>query len=96
MLIYIYIYFKFNQFSVVYTLHASISDRRLRPGPPAKLAAANPMRCFASCIPEKPRANPKSTVRFELKYKQEVNYEEIKVENLKKLAEHERAPILDC
>lgn len=43
-----------------------MSDRRLRPGPPAKLAAASPMRCFASWMPENPRASPKSTVRFEL------------------------------
>lgn len=33
---------------------------------PAKLAAAIPRRCFASIAPERPRAKPKSTVRFEL------------------------------
>lgn len=30
----------------------SISLRRRRPGPPAKLAAAMPIRCFAACVPE--------------------------------------------
>lgn len=48
-------------------IHARVSERRLRPGPPAKLAAAIPRRCFASWLPENPRATPKSIVRFELK-----------------------------
>lgn len=48
-------------------IHAVVSERRLRPGPPAKLAAAIPKRCFASWLPENPLAKPKSTVRFELK-----------------------------
>lgn len=33
---------------------------------PAKFAAAIPRRCFASIVPDKPRAKPKSTVRFVL------------------------------
>lgn len=46
------------------------SDRRLLPGPPAKFAAANPSLCRASCVPENPRDNPKSTARLVLEMKE--------------------------
>lgn len=51
-----------------YEIYASSSLRRLRPGPPAKLAAARPMRCLAACDPENPLPKPKSRPRLELKH----------------------------
>lgn len=47
-------------------------SRRRRPGPPAKLAAARPIRCFAACEPENPRDSPRSKPRLELQQSDKV------------------------
>lgn len=52
--------------SILIDLFESKFDLLRLPGPPAKFAIAIAMRCFASCAPEYPLDNPKSTVRFEL------------------------------